>query len=129
VSASILPDTCAWIDFFRGSQTPLAAATEQALLNGSVVTCGVVLYELTQGIRNADEEKALHSAFRAVPFLDLSGSDWGEAARLSATLRTKGHTLPLSDILIAHLAREHGATVLTVDGHFSLVPGLRVVEG
>lgn len=128
-AASMLPDTCAWIDFFRGSQTPLAAAVEEALVNGSVVTCGVVLYELTRGVKSAEEEKALTSAFQAVPFLDLSRALWSEAGRLSATLRAKGHTLPLSDILISILAREHDAAVLTVDRHFSLVPGLRVAGG
>jgi predicted nucleic acid-binding protein len=128
-AASILPDTCAWIDFFRDSQTPLAAAVEQALVNGSVVTCGVVLFELTQGIKSTKEEKALTSAFQAVPFLDLSRDHWTEAGRLSATLRAKGHILPLSDILISILAKEYDVAVLTVDRHFALVPGLRVSAG
>ena len=124
----ILPDTCAWIDFFRGSPTTLSAALEQALLKGSVVTCGVVLYELTQGIKSPSEEKALTNAFQAVPFLELSRTLWTEAGRLSSALRAGGHTLPLSDILIATLAKNHGATILTIDGHFSLVPGLNVAD-
>ena len=125
-NSSIIPDTCAWIDFFRGVQTPLAAAVEQAIITGSVVTCGVILYELTQGIKNSQEETTLVTAFNAVPFLDTLRQHWIEAGRLSAALRAKGHTLPLSDMLIAVLAKERGATVLTVDKHFSTIPGLAV---
>lgn len=128
-TARVLPDTCAWIDFFRGRQTPLASAVEQALLNGSVVTCGVVMYELLQGIRTTREEKAILDAFQAVPLLELTAGLWIEAGRLAARLRNKGHNLPLSDILIATLAGKHGATVLTVDQHFSAVPALRVTAG
>jgi len=128
-TASVLPDTCAWIDFFRGRQTPLATAVEQALLNGSVVTCGVVLYELLQGIKGAREEKALLDAFQAVPVLELTTGLWIEAGRLAARLRSKGTNLPLSDVVIATLATNHHATVLTVDQHFSAVPALRVSAG
>ena len=129
MSADLLPDTCAWIDFFRGKSTPLAAAVEQALRDGRVVTCGVVLYELVQGIKHPAEEAALLNAFSAVPILELSTELWIEAGGLSAKLRNQGHTLPLSDLLIAVLAKAHDTTVLTIDRHFALVPDLRVVEG
>ena len=46
----VIPDTCAWIDFFSGRQTPLAELLGDLLLNAEVLTCGVVLYELLQGI-------------------------------------------------------------------------------
>lgn len=125
-TASILPDTCAWIDFFRGRQTPLATAVEQALISGSVVTCGVVLYELLQGVKGAKDEKTLLDAFQAVPVLELTTGLWIKAGRLAAGLRSKGHNLPLSDVLIATLATKHHVTVLTVDQHFSVVPALSV---
>jgi predicted nucleic acid-binding protein len=44
----ILPDTCAWIDFFKGNQTPLAESLEKSLLQREVLTCGVVICELLQ---------------------------------------------------------------------------------
>jgi predicted nucleic acid-binding protein len=58
----LLPDTCAWIDFFRGKRTPLANALEQALLSGEVLTCGVVLLELLQGIKSPNEEEQVQRA-------------------------------------------------------------------
>ena len=128
LKSSVLPDTCAWIDFFRGVDTPLSNGLEQALLAGSVVTCGVVQYELLQGIRKPGEEEMILSAFQAVPFLEMTQSLWSEAGRLAAQLRSKGHTLPLSDILIATLAKKHSAAILTVDKHFDLIPSVRVLS-
>jgi len=124
----LLPDTCAWIDFFNGRSTPLALALEHALQHNSVCSCGVVQYELIQGLRHRNEEQALFEAMQAVDYLELSESLWVEAGRLSASLRKKGVTVPFSDILIATLARTHNAALLTVDRHFELIEGLRIVS-
>jgi predicted nucleic acid-binding protein len=124
----ILPDTCAWIDFFKGNQTPLADSLAQALLQSEVVTCGVVLYELLQGVKKpADEELALN-ALQALPHMEMSRELWIKAGKLSATLRKGGHTLPLSDIIIATIALHHTCSVLTVDRHFAEIPGLKLVN-
>ena len=123
-----LPDTCAWIDFFNARQTPLATAVENALLHGEVYTCGIVKYELVQGVRSEKQEKALLDGLRAVSFLEMTESLWIKAGRLSSVLRKKGVTIPLSDIIVAVLALENGLTVLTVDRHFEPVPELRVAK-
>jgi predicted nucleic acid-binding protein len=125
----LLPDTCAWIDFFKGSATPLAQALERELLQGEVATCGVILCELVQGIRSTREEQLVLNALQAVRHLEMTAELWIRAGRLSARLRKNGHTLPLSDLIIATLALEHGLSVLTVDRHFDVVPGLRVHKG
>jgi predicted nucleic acid-binding protein len=123
----VLADTCAWIDFFNARPTPLAAALERLLLQGEVFTCGIVQFELVQGVRSDREEKALLDAFRAVTHLEMTASLWGKAGRLSGRLRKQGATLPFSDILIATLAQEHDLTILTVDRHFEQVDGVRTV--
>jgi predicted nucleic acid-binding protein len=129
MSEALLPDTCAWIDFFRGSQTPLAQPLERALVQGEVATCGVVLYELVQGIKKSEEETLVLNALQAVAHLEMSADLWIKAGRLSADLRRKGQTVPFSDLLIATLALEYGLSVLTVDAHFDVIPGLRVTKG
>ena len=125
----LLPDTCAWIDFFNARPTPLAMALENALRRGAIYTCGVVKFELVQGLKGRDEERILFAALQAVPHLELTESLWIDAGRLSRRLRKQGTTIPLSDILIATLALEHNLSVLTVDRHFSLVGGLLVEKG
>lgn len=124
----LLPDTCAWIDFFRGKQTPLATALEQSLLSGDVLTCGVVLLELLQGIKDSREEQLVHNALLALPHLEMTRDLWLKAGKLSSLLRKKGQILPLSDIIIATIAREHGCAVLTIDRHFETIEGLTVVN-
>ena len=123
----VLPDTCAWIDFFNARRTPLATALENLLVRGDVHTCGVVKYELVQGLRDKDEERVLLEALQAVIHLEMTETLWLAAGRLSAALRKKGVTLPFSDILIASVALKHDLTVLTVDRHFDQVPGLRAI--
>lgn len=122
-----LPDTCAWIDFFRGRPTQMAKQVEAALVQGKVVTCGVVLFELLQGIKNPKEETLVLSAFQAIQHLEMSDHLWIKAGQLSTNLRKKGHTLPLSDILIATLSLENHCSLLTVDRHFDVIPELTVI--
>ena len=128
-SNRLLPDTCAWIDFFRGKQTPLANALEQSLLNGQVLTCGVVLLELLQGIKSSYEEELVKNALLALPHLEMRRDLWLKAGKLASLLRSKGQVLPLSDIIIATIAREHGCAVLTIDRHFEAIDGLTVLRG
>ena len=124
----ILPDTCAWIDFFKGNQTPLAESLEQSLAQREVVTCGVVLCELLQGVKKPVEELLMQNALQALPHLEMTRELWSHAGQLSATLRKSGHTLPLSDIIIATLAMNHNCAVLTVDRHFEAISGLELVK-
>lgn len=128
VQNRILPDTCAWIDFFKGSQTPLAESLEKSLLQREVLTCGVVLCELLQGVKKTTEELMVLNAMQALPCLEMTQELWIQAGQLSASLRKIGHTLPLSDLIIATLAIYHGCAVLTVDRHFSVIDGLELVE-
>jgi len=124
----ILPDTCAWIDFFRGRPSAMAEQVEAALLKGGVVSCGVVLFELLQGIKTAQEESLVLKAFQAVPSLEMTGALWIKAGQLSLQIRKNGHTLPMSDIIIATLALEHSCSMLTVDRHFDVIPGINVIK-
>ncbi len=120
----LLPDTCVWIDFLKGRNTPLTLQLEQALLQGEVYTCGVVLYELLQGIRNPGEDQQVQAAFDALIMLEVTAKTWVSAAKQSSKLRKKGITLPMSDIIIAAVAIEHNVTIMTVDQHFQQVPSL-----
>jgi len=125
----ILPDTCAWIDFLRGKQTTLSGAVEQALLHGTVLTCGVVVMELLQGVKSPREEAMVLSAFQALNHLEMNRELWTGAGRLAAKLRADGQCIPFSDIIIATLAMEQQCTLLTADRHFEQIPGLATSRG
>ncbi len=99
---------------------------ERAIASDSVYACGPVLYELVQGARSEKERASLTSALGALPYLEMTEALWVKAGQLSATLRKTGKTVPLSDILIAALAIEHGLSVMTADEHFRLIPGVLI---
>jgi predicted nucleic acid-binding protein len=122
----ILPDTCAWIDYFRPGTTSLGARLEEAINATAVYACGPVLYELVQGARSEKERAELSNALSALPFLEMTEDLWVKAGQLSALLRKAGRTIPFSDILIATLALENNLTVMTVDDHFRDIPGLAI---
>jgi predicted nucleic acid-binding protein len=125
----ILPDTCAWIDFFRGKESSLTVAVEKSLLQAETVTCGVVIMELLQGVKSSREEKLVLNAFQALTHLEMNRDLWASAGRLAAVLRAKGHNIPFSDIIIATLTTHHHCTLLTVDRHFEDIPGLSISRG
>lgn len=122
----ILPDTCAWIDYFRPGTAILGRLLGQAISAGNVYVCGPVLYELVQGTRSEKEKSTLINAMGALPFLEMNEALWIKAGHLSADLRKEGKTIPFSDILIAVLAIEHDLTVLTVDEHFQKITGVSI---
>jgi len=126
-ASGILPDTCAWIDFFRQKRTRLGDLLEELLDKGPGFACGPVLCELLQGIKSEKEEELLLDALRALPYLEMSEQTWVEAGRLAARLRRSGKTLPFSDIVLAALAREHNLPILTVDRHFAEIPDIAVI--
>ena len=125
-SKGILPDTCAWIDYFRPGETPLGERLEKALADEVVYVCGPVLYELVQGTKSDEERASLTHAMAALPFLEMTEKLWIQAGKLSAVLRKEGKTLPFSDILIAAITLEHDLVVLTADEHFRVIPSVVV---
>ena len=125
-SKGILPDTCAWVDYFRPGTTPLGHALEKALTAEAVFVCGPVIYELVQGVRSEKEQALLTGVLNALPFLEMNEALWIKAGRLSANLRKEEKTIPFSDIIIAVLAMDKNLAVMTVDEHFRDIPGLEI---
>ena len=121
----VVADTSVWIEYFRGGAEPVRA-TMRALIKGQqAVLVGVVLAELLQGCRSPKEAELILSNLAGLPFLETRYPTWKNAGQLSASLRRKGITLPLSDVIIAALAIEHDCEVYSLDPHFEQIPGLR----
>lgn len=122
-SASLV-DTSVWIDFFKG--VPSAKALlEKLVAEDCVFTAGPILFELLQGVKSSEERKQVKDAFLATHYLEITPDDWEGAASMASDLRAKGITLPMTDILIAHLAKAHHLEVLSFDHHFDQIPGLK----
>ncbi len=121
--AGNLVDTSVWIDFFRGVKSIKDLLTK-LILRDRVFTAGPVLFELLQGIRSPEEREQVKEALLSVNFLDMTPDDWEGAALLSRELRSRGVTIPMTDLLLAQLAKAHDLEIISLDPHFDQIPGI-----
>jgi predicted nucleic acid-binding protein len=124
-SSGILADTSVWIEFFK-QNSGTGDALEALILEDTVWTCGVVLFELVQGVRSEVEKAQILTTVSHLKYAEMSKSLWQKAGDLSAALRKKGLTLPHSDIFIAAIAIEHNLSIFTLDGHFAQIPWVKL---
>ena len=99
-------------------------------LDGALTTW-IVRGELEVGFAignhtNQTEREALEYLLKEVDTLGLSPAATEQYGRVFAALRRAGTPIPTNDVWIAASALEHGLTLVTRDGHFDNVPGLRV---
>jgi predicted nucleic acid-binding protein len=84
----------------------------------------MILAKILQGIKSPKEARLVRENLESLPFVETGRKIWQHAGEISATLRKKGHTIPLSDIIIASTAIIEGYEILTIDPHFDMIPGL-----
>ncbi len=129
----VLIDTTVWIDFFAAKSTPEVAELERLLdEREDICTCGVILTEVLQGIREDDDYKRTLSRFDSFLFLPMNRQTFLRAAELFRSLRRKGITIrkPI-DCMIASASMEHGIALLHNDRDFDPIEthcGLNVVK-
>jgi predicted nucleic acid-binding protein len=116
--ANVLVDTSAWVDFFRGTNSPAAASLDRLLEERQVVLCGTVELELLQGAKPG-EKAMLEDLLTALPYVETEREDFQKAGELLNGLRVKGFQIPASDGLIAALCSRHELSLLTLDKHFN----------
>jgi predicted nucleic acid-binding protein len=121
----ILVDTTVWIEFFR-ARSKIGDHLEMLLLENAVSTCGVVMFEVLQGIKSEGEKNKILGVLASLPYVEMTKKLWHRAADLSIRLKKNGVNLPLSDILIAAIAAENDLSVYTLDNHFKQIPNLKL---
>jgi predicted nucleic acid-binding protein len=114
----VIIDTCAWIDFFRNQTGVIGDAVSALVERDQAIITGPVLAELLQGLNNRQEGDTLGELLDVIPFAEVIRTDWEETGALLCKLRQRGTTVPLTDALIAVIARRNGYAVLTLDRHF-----------
>jgi len=120
-----LADTTVWIEFFRG-KSKVADLIEMLLTENAVCTCGVVMFELLQGIKSEGEKNKILSILATLPYFEMTQQLWRSAAEVSLSLKKHGVSLPLSDIFIATIAVENDLSIYTLDNHFTQIPNLKL---
>ena len=123
----ILADTSVWIEFFK-SKSYTGDKLEALLVENSVWSCGVVIFELLQGIRSEAERSKILDTLSNLEYAEMSQSLWQKSATIAASLKKKGVTLPLSDIFISAIALEYNLSVFTLDKHFGQITGVKIYK-
>ena len=86
----------------------------------------MALAEILQGIKVQKEAMLVKESLNKLPYLEMTRDIWEKAGEMSASLRRKGITMPLSDLIIAALAISGGYEVFTIDPRFEQVHGLKL---
>ena len=129
----VFVDTTVWIDFFSARTTSQVSALELMISEGDdICTCGIVLAEVLQGIRNDRLYRKTKSHFDNLIYLPMTRSTFVKSAEIYRSLRKKGITVrkPL-DCMIASVAISHNVQLLHNDRDFDPIQehhGLKVVK-
>jgi len=121
----VVADSCFYIEALRTKRQPflemdrLADAVEWA-------TTGMVVLEVCRGLRSPALRDYFSGRYATMIYLPTTNLVWEHAARLAWSLDRKGQTIPAQDLVIAATCLDHGARLLTHDGHFNGIPGLAV---
>lgn len=123
----VLVDSSFYIHLLRRGQDPLRALAVTAVTRDLAV-CGMVRCEVGRGLRERRVLKRFQAFWDVMICVPTDEQIWESVAETLWQLDRKGLTLPLPDVVIGCCARQIGAVVLTVDGHFSSIPGVRVID-
>ena len=127
----VLVDTSAWVEFFNGRDSSEALALRALLLgHEDVVTCGVVMAEFFQGLRDPRGRSQIETIMRKLPFLEALGVEIHlRSASMYRELRSRGITVRSTiDCLIVALAEEHGCALLARDRDIAAILGAGVTR-
>jgi tRNA(fMet)-specific endonuclease VapC len=128
---ALLLDTNAYSKYLRGDPRILDVLARAGIVYMSVFVLG----ELFAGFRYGSREKVnrrILEVFLGKPVvrvLDATRETADYFGMIKSSLKKAGQPLPLNDVWIAAHALETGSVLVTYDGHFSVVPGLRTWEG
>jgi len=120
----VLVDTSAWVDFFNGHPSPEAEALTRLIREeADVLTCGVVVAEVLQGLKKLKTLAQIEQHFLDMEWLTpIEPETYIEAASLFRQLRSKGVTIRSTiDCIIAKLADENDVLLLSKDRDLRLI--------
>jgi predicted nucleic acid-binding protein len=117
----ILVDTSAWVEFLRGTGSPLCDRVD-GLLDEEFAVCEPVLMEVLAGARDERHLSDVRRLLARGTLLRTEATDYEEAAALFRACRRDGETVRKTmDCLIAAVAVRGGLPVLHGDADFDVL--------
>ncbi|MDA8327281.1 MAG: PIN domain-containing protein [Nitrospiraceae bacterium] len=118
----VLVDTSVWSLALRrkdGHDNKEAGALKKLIEQGEDISLlGIILQEILQGIKRADQFQALRRYFEPFPLIELSRDEYIKAAALKNDLIKKGIQASTVDALIASAAINKECVLFTTDSDF-----------
>ncbi len=128
MASDVLIDSNVYIDLLRARKDVVATLYEWVeFRSGSLVICGMIRLEVLRGIKSLKAFQSISSLMDVMINVPTDNRLWSEATDLAWNLDRKGITIPGADAVIAASALRSGSAVMTSDGHFSHIEGLRVI--
>ena len=124
----VLLDTNAYVRLLAGDANVLDEVAEAEQVHLSVFVLGELLAGFRGGTKFAQNRQTLN-VFLAKPTVAFLGASADTAeifGQIKHDLQKAGTPLPINDVWIAAHAMETGSVLVTYDGHFRSVPGLRL---
>ena len=126
-ASPVLVDSCWYIEHLKHRVDPMQELATIAMTR-DMATCGIIRCEVGRGLKDPALLRKFDARWDVMLYVPTDNKLWADAEALLWKLDRQGITLPLTDVVIACCARRIGAVVLTHDGHFDLIPGIRSTD-
>ena len=125
-------DTSVMIPFLNGSPKFVKRLTQLSNANDPAAITIITAYEMLKGAylsTNRDDNlKDIREAISNMQVFDLSPEACEEASSIFSELKKSGKMISEFDILIAAIAKTNCQAILTLDQHFKLIKGLKLIQ-
>ena len=120
-----IADTVVLIDFLRGAGEAELISLE--LNTGRLCVTAVTAFELWAGAKSPQQAALVDTLMAAVTILPLNNSSVRRAGEIQKELGQAGTTIGRADALIAGIALDNGAILITRSRkHYQRIPGLKL---
>ena len=118
-------DTVALSDLIDGNRALARVLGNSPRHDLPVIVLGEYRFGLLQSTKRERLEAALDLLEQESDILPIDAHTAREYATIRLQLERKGSPIPINDIWIAALARQHDLPIVSRDAHFSVVPGIK----
>ena len=121
----ILLDSSALIEFYRpDGNVKVRAEVFEVIAADRAATNGIIQVEVVAFARGKKVVEALRSDFLAFHWFDLGREQFDLAGAMGNEVRSRGITIPSTDLIIAASAIAADATLYHLDHHFDEIAAL-----
>ena len=110
----------------EGSAIELVARAERLAV--PVIVLGEYRLGIAQSRQKASYESWLRQWIAAVQVLEIDEETTHSYAAIGLELKKMGRPIPVNDLWVAAICRQHSLPLLSRDRHFDLVSGLRRLD-